>query len=249
VDPRFSRARRARRGVLLLALALLATLSLSANTLGFGYSIPLSRLASGTGITLNWKGESGVACVLLTAQQCIDGQMRGTVVEGWSIFKEVESDTSYDYYIAQTYVTWKMTGGGDMGLGNAPGWIQVWSNRAASGGVYDGNGSASAPLFNCASLSIGAQLGIFSISANPTLCDNASLNLTTLNSTNGIWRSNLVQRTPKWDIWYAVKVPAGVKPTLNFTLTYPVFTVHAQFHGPPTYDRVWWSYTIPVKVP
>jgi hypothetical protein len=250
VEPRSFRPRHGKRSFLIVVGSLVATLALSANALGFDYTIPLSRLSSGTGATMNWKGESGVACAILTEQQCADGQLRGTAVEGWSLFREVEGDSNYDYYIAQTFVTWKLTGGGDMGQGNAPGWIQIWSNKPAVGGpVYDGNGSASAPLFGCASLSVGAQLGFFSISANPTLCNDASLNMTTLDATNAIWRSNLVQRTPKWDVWYAIKVAAGVKPTLNFTLTFPVFTIHTRSHAVPTYDKVWYSYSISAKVP
>jgi hypothetical protein len=190
----------------------------------------------------------GTSCTLprMTPQMCLDGQLRGTVFESWSLFKETDSDPNYDYYVAQTYVTWKMTGGADFGAGNAPGWIQIWSDKAASGGFFDGNESASVGPSFCADLSIGAQIGFFSITANPRLCNSAWLNMTTLNATNAIWRTDMVHHTPKWDLWYAIKVPAGVKPKFTFVLTFPYFTVYTHTGSQPTYDKLYYSYSIAV---
>jgi len=233
-------------------IAAIATIP-AAGTAAFSYAIQLSRLDSGVGTTFTWKGQSGSLTSTcdprLTVQECLATQMIGTVYENWSVYREVESDTKYDYYVAQTYVHW--TGGDtDLGFGTAPGWIQIWSNVAAVGGpVYDADESATPGPVDCQTISVGAQLGFFQISASPTLCSGTSVNLKTLDSTNAIWRTQKVARTPKWDVWYAIKVPAGVKPKMTYVLTFQHFTMHVDSNRTITYDTAYTSYNIPVQVP
>jgi hypothetical protein len=208
------------------------------SVLAFSYTIPLAKRASTTTVTFPWKGEIGMSCTTagITKAYCLNGQMKGNVYMVLSMFREVDEDTHYDYFIGQAYVYWTNTGGANFGYGKAPASLRI-SSTAANQGQYDADSTVGAPPSVCTSVSVGANIGVISLTATPNLCNSETQRLSSLSGTGATWTVNKVANSPRWDVWWMTKVKAGVVPAMLFTLTVPVYSVVYVSPSQQTYTR------------
>ena len=227
------------RAVMLAGLLLAALLApAAANAWAIGGATIVYNVCSST---TSWKGD--VKYVARTASTLTPDQTTGTASYCVNWYRINDADSTADYYMITARVNWATThswGGSD----NAS-TIRLYSTIAAKGGSYEASPdynvtySGSCPT----STSVSVSAGFFSASVNLSelLCDSGRLTFVSAGTTQGVWKSTDVRKTPRWEVAYAVKVSQGQRPTLGIIWDMPCYQPKIIGTVPSawSYDKAW----------